>query len=507
MNNLEQRLKNHLADDGDQATPEFRLDDITSGTLSVRPAAPVQRRPWTRPTLAAAAVAAFTVGGLVVATRPPQDPPPAVADQFAAIDWSTENVTFTASAFSIDVGQQTFTTSGASVDFGSDPGRSDYQTLEVTWMENDVEMRWYVYFTSDGTDWWADEFRTYDGNADGEWITFTGEFFRSPLGSPFFGDIDLNASERGLTSRLRVEGMVLEPFTTNEILPDLALADGAPPELPASLPRTGVEWTDQGSLAISLAEQTIMQECMSEAGWDYDVADATVLAESFGRWNPHPVLGIRSVQAAEVSGYHLDERPMVGFETFVQTLPPDEQAAFYEDFDGGETRTVTPITLPDGTESGATTSGGCFSQSRTAFDNLTIEQEGYRQVVQESGIDQEQVAGDTERDSRIQAALDSWRNCISDASGETAATPNELARRYAFEASISDREIDIAVADARCQAETELVDTWFAVYAEYQRFALGDEAGLFDTLALMRVEIIERANEILSSRGIEIPDG
>jgi hypothetical protein len=506
MNDLEQQLSDHFRTDGENAAPQFRLDDIISGNPMAPMSTATQRRSWLRPTLAAAAVVAVTVGGLVIATRAPQEQPPAAANQFSAINWSTENVTFAASAFTIDANDQTFTTEDTGVDFDSDPGDDSYQTLEITWTENDVEMRWYVYFASDGIDWWATEFRTYDGTSDSEWITFTGEFFRTPLGTPFVGDVDLNATERGITSRVRIENMVLQPFTTNDILPAPPLAGGNPPPLPTGLPRTGVEWTPDGNLALAIADQTLMQECMSDAGWNYDIADSSVLAETFGQWNPHPVLSVRSVKAAQAFGYHLDERQLVGVDAFAQTLTPSEREEFYVDLNGGDNQTMTPITLPDGTETGASVvSDGCFGASREAFDNLINDQEALRQVVQESGIDQEQVAGDTEQDQRIQTALATWRACVEGATGENAETPDELARRYAFEAGTTDREIEIATADARCQTEIDLDNLWSEVYAEYQRFALGDDADLFDTLALMRVDIIERANTILNDRGITIP--
>jgi hypothetical protein len=506
MNDLEQRLSDHFRADGEKAAPQFRLDDIMSGIPTAQMSTVAPRRSWLRPTLAAAAVVAVTVGGVVIATRSPQEEPPGASDQFSAINWSTENVTFAASAFTIDVNGETFTTDGAAVDFDGDPGDDSSQTLEIIWLEHGVEMRWNVYFTSDGTDWWADEMRTYDGNFDAEWIIFTGEFFRTPLGTPFTGDVDLNVTERGLTSRLRIENMVLEPFTDNVILPAPALADGNPLPLPPGLPSTGVAWTLDGGLALSLAEQTLMQECMADAGWDYDVDDPAVVAESFGQWSPDAVLGIRSVEGAQAFGYHLDERRPAGVDAFAQTLTPSEREEFYEDLSGGDDPTMVPITLPDGTGTGmSVVSEGCFGASHAAFDNLTNDQEALRQVVEESDIDHEQVVGDTERDQRIQAALATWRTCVENATGETADTPNELARRYASEAETTDREIEIATADARCQDEIGLATLWFEVYAEYQRFALGDDADSFDALALMRVDIIERAHAILDDRGIEIP--
>ncbi len=285
-----------------------------------------------------------------------------------------------------------------------------------------------------------------------------------------------------------------------------AAADGNPPPLPSGLPRTGVDWTPQGNLALTIASQTLAQECMADAGWDYEIADPSAFAAQAGAWSPHPVLGIGTVEAAKANGYHRDERSIVGPDTFAQTLSPDEQTRFYQALMGGDDTEPVPITLPDETSNGEIVVGGCLGVAREAFDNLINDQEAYRQVVNETGIDQEKVADATERDPRIQTALSTWRACLEDATGDAADTPNEVARRFAFEPSTTAREIEVATADAQCQTQLGLPSLWSKVHAEYQRRALGDDAGLFDTLAIMRVDIINRANQVLDERGIEIPD-
>ncbi len=47
-------------------------------------------------------------------------------------------------------------------------------------------------FESDGTDWWASEIRTSFGESGTDWLRETGEFFRSPLGTTFTGDLMLD---------------------------------------------------------------------------------------------------------------------------------------------------------------------------------------------------------------------------------------------------------------------------------------------------------------------------
>lgn len=133
-----------------------------------------------------------------------------------------------ASSLTVETDGRTFQAPTASVDDGlevhGDPGISPddpaggYTSLELSWFEDDIEMRVNLYFASDGTDWWVSEIRTYDGAPAGEWTTATttisgpttitadgDEWFRSPLGQPYVGDIDVGP--------LHVADAELEAFT------------------------------------------------------------------------------------------------------------------------------------------------------------------------------------------------------------------------------------------------------------------------------------------------------
>ncbi|MDP9336696.1 MAG: hypothetical protein M3Q30_25760 [Actinomycetota bacterium] len=124
--------------------------------------------------------------------------------------WQSENdlVRFKADDFIIEANGKTFTAQNTPVAVDSDPGSADYWTLEVTWQEHGVEMRMFIYFASDGRDWWATEIRTYDGQTKGDWIEYHGAYFKSPLGRPFVGDLDLVDKATGST--LHVHGLRLE---------------------------------------------------------------------------------------------------------------------------------------------------------------------------------------------------------------------------------------------------------------------------------------------------------
>lgn len=66
-----------------------------------------------------------------------------------------------------------------------DPGNNSYTTIEVTWHQHGVLMRFFAYLRSDGSSWWSDELRIYDGGAQSDWLYAYGDFFRSPRGQPF----------------------------------------------------------------------------------------------------------------------------------------------------------------------------------------------------------------------------------------------------------------------------------------------------------------------------------
>ena len=122
----------------------------------------------------------------------------------AAIEWRTDSgrVRLDAGALVIEAGGRTFTAADADVTVHGDPGDGLYWTLEAEWFENGRPMRLYLYFTSDGTDWWVTAIRTYDGTAGGDWIVYDGEFFRTPLDEPYAGVLELADRERGCSLRL-----------------------------------------------------------------------------------------------------------------------------------------------------------------------------------------------------------------------------------------------------------------------------------------------------------------
>ena len=164
-------------------------------TVAPRPAARSQaqhgRRALWLATAAAAAIVAGTLAaiwpGTELATGPAGSP-----DAASRFHVETRQVLLDAATVTVDVGGQRFTPPSDDVEVSGDPGTPDaYTTLELIWREHGVEMRVNLYFESDGTDWWVSESRTYDGRDPGDWIIQEGQFLRTPLRSPYRGDVTL----------------------------------------------------------------------------------------------------------------------------------------------------------------------------------------------------------------------------------------------------------------------------------------------------------------------------
>jgi hypothetical protein len=134
------------------------------------------RRPYVAVRIAAgivillAAVPLVQRSGAPVKTaqnRPAGQVPAAPESGFHA---ESPQVSLTADTVSIDVDRKKYVTASP-VQVHSDPGIwQGYTTLELRWLEHGVEMRFSIYFTSDGHQWWSDEIRTYDGRKDGKWV-------------------------------------------------------------------------------------------------------------------------------------------------------------------------------------------------------------------------------------------------------------------------------------------------------------------------------------------------
>ncbi len=275
-------------------------------------------------------------------------------------------------------------------------------------------------------------------------------------------------------------------------------AAGSPAPLPTGVPLTGVAWTRAGYIQLEAASRVLVQECMRRSGFELPL-DIDEMVLSVGAWTPHPVLGIGTEEAAARYGYH-----------FPPTPSSSHDSDYYTALMGATDAPMVEVTLPDGTPTGTQTSsgGGCLGELDAAFDGLLDQQDALRIFVEEQATDSVALAEQTLNDHRVASALSQWRACVSEGAGEdalgSATTPNDLARTFAFaDGDATPGEIDVAVADARCQAQTDLQTIWYQTYAEYQRAALAEHQDWFDLLATTRMQIVDRAAELLTDRGLD----
>jgi hypothetical protein len=211
MSDFESQVTTMLRERAAAAQPMHRLDAVLDDMTEVRVVTP-HRRDW-RPLLAVAAALVLVVGGLVALTRRGADS--SVAEPGPSdpkFSFVTQQVSLTADDFWIEVGGQRFTTVGAKVEVRSDPGDATYQTLELAWTEHDLPMGMTMYFQADGSEWSLHGFRTFNGEANGEVVTFSGDSFGTALGSAAIGNLDESAIENGITSHVHIQGMKLQAF-------------------------------------------------------------------------------------------------------------------------------------------------------------------------------------------------------------------------------------------------------------------------------------------------------
>ena len=157
------------------------------------------------------AVIAFTA---LFAGCSDDDSPTSPVSSTHDVSWDAGHVSLQADDFYIEVGGVKYVANVETIDVDGDPGSDDYQSLELEWGENGTTMRLYIYLQASGGEWWSDEIRTYDGSDDGEWIYYYGEFFKSPLGTSFDGNIDLTSSESDsdIDGKLHFTGLRLTAF-------------------------------------------------------------------------------------------------------------------------------------------------------------------------------------------------------------------------------------------------------------------------------------------------------
>lgn len=118
--------------------------------------------------------------------------------------FSTPTVRMSADLFEIETLGKKFSPPIGAVAHSNPGSWNSYTPVEITWQEHGVKMTAQIQFRSDGVEWWADDILVYTGPKEDDFVRAPGEYFRSPLGTPFKGDLEL--------PHIQMRGLSVEPF-------------------------------------------------------------------------------------------------------------------------------------------------------------------------------------------------------------------------------------------------------------------------------------------------------
>lgn len=259
------------------------------------------------------------------------------------------------------------------------------------------------------------------------------------------------------------------------------------------------------------AHGAVVEACMQQLGWDFEVPTATPEMASGGpgflsqleQWTYADVASAESsgygseIYLAELSAYLAEIREV---ETEARAPDPTtmnaEDAARYElDYSGTDEERVE-IVERDGSKS-SVAGGGCIGgASRAVWGD--IEQE--MRLRDARGTAEADIWGETLADGAMVDALDRWKDCVGK-EGHEFEDPEQAVglALTAAQAGDFERERLIAATDARCKVASGLDRAVQAAFLAVANRVLPDLED--DLLALQQFEVaaLERAKDILKS--------
>lgn len=241
--------------------------------------------------------------------------------------------------------------------------------------------------------------------------------------------------------------------------------------------------------ALAAAGDQLTQRCMAAAGFSYPVA-------------AQPGAGGANVAAIEDGGYGVASRAQA--ETYGYTPagaggPLGSLVALpgflKEQNQNGPAWTSALLGFVPGAKAGAAQHQGCLQAADTALYGSLNANPNPDPV---PGI-AVQSAQWTQSDPRILAAERAWSACMS-RSGFGYQNPAQAQERD-WPSTPTPEEIATAVADVRCKAQTNLVNTWLTVEAAYQQVLIGQNLSSLSRLQASVGALLRRAEFLL-----QLPD-
>ncbi|MEV0169513.1 hypothetical protein AB0I00_00105 [Streptomyces sp. NPDC050803] len=262
------------------------------------------------------------------------------------------------------------------------------------------------------------------------------------------------------------------------------------------------ELTDAEQILVQRAEQTLVKECMQDAGFKYWVGPLPTVDELKGGgfvltdpgWAKRHGYGSRLQQKLQESQRDDPNH------AYVNALPQDKRVRYGKTLEGGPTSGMLTAELPGG---GAvqTPREGCQAKAK---ERLYGDFEAWFQAEKTATNLTPLYVSDLLKDERFGNAVTEWSACMRK-SGHSYAEPSEIRRKLPeiTKGLSTDKayavEVELATAEARCATTTPLSDTAHALEDEYRAPVLqqyGEDVADYERMSLAA---LARAEEITGS--------
>ncbi|MFE5797930.1 hypothetical protein ACFQ8C_35850 [Streptomyces sp. NPDC056503] len=257
--------------------------------------------------------------------------------------------------------------------------------------------------------------------------------------------------------------------------------------------------TDAEQLLIQQAEQSLIKQCMEQAGFTYLVGRLPTVDDLKGggyvltdvAWAKRHGYGSRLRQ--KLAEAQADDPN----HAYARALPRQERVRYGKALDGELSRDMLTAELP----SGGTVRTPRRSCLATAQGQLYGDHETWFRVSQTAMNLTSLYAPDLVKDRRFVDAVAKWSACMGEAGHEHADPPEAREKLAELTAALGSEaayaiEVELAVAEATCATRTPLARTARALQTEYRDTRLrryGDETAAYRRMSL---DALGRAEDI-----------
>lgn len=264
------------------------------------------------------------------------------------------------------------------------------------------------------------------------------------------------------------------------------------------------------------AENVLIRDCMKQAGFEFFIESAAAVVPDVDGGSYALFVGQITEESASTTGYGpfvdspffapnepdpskpsdvddaaFNESSHARNNKYYEELSPEDQRAYLVAFegDGDDTR----VTLDDG----------------VSIPNVGCLADASREVLGEERLDViltfnevQNLMGnlETEGDSDLVAASEDWRVCMLESGYDFETVPEAIAAGVALRGDAvqpTANEIDQAVADAFCQASSDLPGATQRAFDSEQRQVIEDNTDLLLAWQGLEVVILERSSRVL----------